>query len=87
LGERVASWFERLRPKPPIEPARLSFGVGDRVRDAYGHEAVVVAIDLTAEHGLGKVRARFDDGRERTFAAVAHGLVPVSKDPGAPGDA
>lgn len=75
--ERVGAWIERLRPRPKLQPARVSFAVGDRVRDALGREAVVVAIDLTAEHGIGHVCVRFDDGREITLAAIAHGLTVV----------
>ena len=77
--ERLSSWLERLRPQQELEPAQLSFGVGDRVRDYSGREAVVVAIDLKAEHGMGHVRVRFDDGHELTYAALAHGLTLMEK--------
>jgi hypothetical protein len=77
LGARLVAWLERLRPKPPIAPVVLPFGAADRVRDLWGREGTVVSIDLTAEHGLGRVRVRFDDGVERTVAAAAHGLTPV----------
>ena len=77
--ERVSSWFERLRPAQPLGHAQLPFGVGDRVRDSSGREAVVVAIDLQADHGMGRVEVRCDDGRELMFAAIAHGLTLVGR--------
>ena len=80
LRERVASWFDRLRPTPAIEPPDLQFAVGDRVQSFLGEAGTVVGIDLKAQHGLGSVRVRFDDGRELDFAAIAHGLTPIGRD-------
>jgi hypothetical protein len=74
LTALVGSWFRRLRPAPEIEPTAVAFTVGQRVRDYRGQHGVVVAIDTTANHGLGRIEVRFDDGRELTFTAVAHGL-------------
>jgi hypothetical protein len=37
----------------------------------------VVAIDGAANHGLGRIVVRYDDGRELTFMAAGHGLEPV----------
>ena len=39
--------------------------------------STVVAIDAQANHGMGRIEVRFDDGRELTLSAVAHGLEPV----------
>jgi hypothetical protein len=44
------------------------------VKDVWNHQGRIVAVDVHAEHGLGMVRVHFDDGRELTVAAVAHGL-------------
>ena len=79
LRERVASWFDWLRPAPAIEPPNLPFAVGDRVRDFRGEAGTVVGIDLKAQHGLGSVRVTFDDGRELDLAAIAHGLAPIGR--------
>ena len=82
LGERVASWiFARLRPQRPlkIEHEPLPFGVGDRVRDTWGNEHTVILIDPEAEHGMGLIRIRRDDGTERGHMMIAHGLTPVTE--------
>lgn len=81
FGERVAAWFARLRPqrRPVIEHPPLLFGVGDRVRDPWGHEHTVISIDPKAEHGLGVIRTRRNDGTEHAQAMIAHGLEPVTK--------
>ena len=81
LGERVAAWFARLFPqrRPVIEHPPLLFGVGDRVRDPWGHEHKVISIDPNAEHGLGVIRTRRNDGTEHAQAMIAHGLEPVPK--------
>jgi len=79
LGERVAGWFARLRPQRrlKIEHPPLRFGVGDRVRDSWGNEHTVIAIDPTAEHGMGIIRTLRSDGTELGHMMFAHGLVPI----------
>jgi hypothetical protein len=57
--------------------ASLPFRVGDRVSDTWGKRAIVTEIDATAEHGLGRIRLRYDDGRELSYAVVAHDLKRV----------
>ncbi len=52
----------------------LLFHPGDRVVDTWGKTAVVTEVDATAEHGLGRIRLRYDDGRELSYALVAHDL-------------
>ena len=52
---------------------------GDRVLDVYRKQSTVVEIDPKAEHGLGKVKIRYDDGREVTFMLAACGLTPIQK--------
>jgi hypothetical protein len=54
--------------------ARLLFVVGDRVADVFGNSATVVHVDAAAEHGLGTVNVRYDDGSETKFALAANGL-------------
>jgi hypothetical protein len=84
LGERVAAWFARLRPQRRlrIEHAPLPFGVGDRVRDRWGNQHTVIRIDPRAEHGLGVISTRRDDGTELGHMMIGHGLTPVAKSGG-----
>jgi hypothetical protein len=77
LAARLAAWVSQLRPTPRIEPAEVPFAAGQRVRDFRGQLGTVVAIDVWANHGMGRIEVRFDNGRELTFSAVAHGLEPV----------
>jgi hypothetical protein len=59
----------------PVDPATLGFGVGDVVRDTWGNEHVVTAIDPKAEHGLGIIRTRrLSDGVVLGTAMMAHDL-------------
>ena len=76
VGKRAAGWFSRLWPQRRLgtEHPPLPFGVGDSVHDAWGHEHVVIAIDPSAEHGMGMIRTRRSDGTEHTHAMIAHGL-------------
>ena len=78
LVDRVCSWFGRLRPIQAAAPVACEFATGQRVRDALGRAGTVIAIDARANHGLGAIAVRFDDGRELTFAAVASGLEPIA---------
>jgi hypothetical protein len=79
IGRLVALF--RNRGVTPMKPSDLPFLVGDRVRSIVGPwYATVVAIDLTAEHGLGRVTVRRDgDGAILHQAAIAHGLEPVNR--------
>jgi hypothetical protein len=73
--ERVRALWLGLRAsfsKP--EAPSPGFGVGARVRDFRGRVGTVTRIDLRAEHGLGVIEIRYDDGRSESCAAVAHGL-------------
>jgi hypothetical protein len=82
FGERVAGWFARLRlqRRPSILHQPLTFGVGDRVRDAWGNEHTVISIDPIAEHGMGVIRTRRNDSTEHAHAMIAHGLEPMTND-------
>ena len=51
-----------------------TFQVGSRVRDWRGRRGRVIVIDPKAEHGLGRLTVRFDDGVELSFALVAPGV-------------
>jgi hypothetical protein len=79
LRQRVAGWLSRwLAPRTVVtahEP--VPFGVGDRVRDMWGHEHRVILIDPTAEHGMGVIRTVRFDGTELAHSMVAHGLIPL----------
>jgi hypothetical protein len=77
LAGRVGAWLRQLRPAPKLEPASVPFAAGDRVRDYRGQMGTVVAIDVHANHGMGRIEVRFDDGHELTFSAIAHGLDPL----------
>jgi len=79
LAERLGAFLQRLRPTPAVVPAipLPPFGVGDRVTDTSGNIAVITAIDPRAMHGFGSITARYDDGRELTFAMFAHNLRPL----------
>ena len=77
LAGRVRTWLSQLRPTPKIELAEVPFAAGDRVRDFRGQMGTVIAIDVHANHGMGRVEVRFDDGHELTFSAIAHGLDPI----------
>jgi hypothetical protein len=81
FGERVTGWLARVRPRrrPLIEHELLPFGVGDRVRDAWGNEHTVIFIDPKAEHGMGVIRTRRSDGTEHAHAMISHGLEPATK--------
>ncbi len=81
LGDRIVRWFARFRPRSAIRTAQapIPFGVGDRVRDPWGNEHTILAIDREAEHGMGVIRTRRDDGTELGFAVIAHGLTPITK--------
>ena len=79
LGARVRAWLGRLRPAATVDPAGLPFVKGDRVRDFRGQTGTVAAIDVHADHGMGVIVVRLDDGRELSFTAIAHGLEPVRK--------
>lgn len=80
LIARLFAFFGN-RGVTPIKPSDLPFVVGDRVRSIVGPwYATVVAIDLGAEHGLGRVTVRRDsDGAILHQAAIAHGLEPVGR--------
>jgi len=56
------------------QTSAVSFQTGARVKDAFGNHGTVVDVDPTAEHGLGRIRVRFDDGREVVVALNASGL-------------
>lgn len=76
---RLQIWMRSLRSTPHIREIAPPFQVGDRVVDAFHKETTVVEIDPKSNHGLGKVKVRYDDGREVTFSLGASGLSPWSK--------
>ena len=77
---RLIALLDR-RGVPPLKPTDIPFVVGDRVRSIVGPwYGTVVAIDLKAEHGLGRITVRRDsDGAILHQAAIAHGLEPESR--------
>jgi hypothetical protein len=73
---RIASWItnQTSRGAEPVNASTLPFKVGDRVRDSLGHFGNVTEIDVRANHGLGRVTVRYEDGRVLSSMAIAHGL-------------
>ncbi len=57
----------------------IGFKVGDRVRDRSGSMGTVLEIDTKANHGVGQLRVRFDDGREEAIALGPGTLEKVEK--------
>jgi hypothetical protein len=80
LRRRLANWLSgfRVRSYPPITHEPLPFGVGDTVRDVWGKEHEVIAIDPKAEHGMGLIRTRRrSDGTEHLTTMIAHYFQPT----------
>ena len=55
------------------------FSIGDRVVDSFGNKHTIVHIDLKAEHGMGLIKTRRDDGSELCYSMIAHGLSLINK--------
>jgi len=81
IADRLANLFGGKSGQEPsaAQVDGLPFEVGDRVTDTWGNAAVVTEIDRKVEHGLGRIRIRYDDGRELAYSVVAHGLKPVDR--------
>jgi len=77
VGERLRRLLGSAGADPRPQPAELPFTVGDRVADTWGNRALVTEIDVAAEHGLGRIRRRYEDGRELSCSVVAHDLKRV----------
>jgi len=79
LLSRAISWVRNRASSGAkrVAPSSLPFKVGDRVRDSWGNVGSVTSIDVGAEHGLGRITVKFQDGRTLHWAAHAHGLERV----------
>jgi hypothetical protein len=77
IVDRLRNWWRALRPATRIKELIPPFQVGERVLDAFHKETTVTEIDSKSNHGLGKVKVRYDDGREMSFMLAASGLSPV----------
>ncbi len=69
--------FGKRPPAAELAPGGAEsseFSAGDRVKDAIGNTGTITAIDPQAEHGLGVITVKMDDGREVNLALVASGL-------------
>ena len=75
----IFTWLGSLRfwHRPRSTKVALSFNAGDRVRDVWGHEHTVLEILPDAEHGLGLIKTRRDDGVQLSHAVIAHGLTKI----------
>ena len=78
--DRLRNWLRALRPVPTVEQIEPPFKAGDRVLDAFRRETTVVEIDPKSNHGLGKVKVHYDDGREVIFMLAASGLSPLRRE-------
>jgi hypothetical protein len=79
LFSRLREWFRHRQAVSELQQAVPSFKVGQRVRDPWGQGATILSVDPKANHGLGRIRIRQDDGREADLAYVASGLQPIEK--------
>jgi hypothetical protein len=77
FADRIGGWIRRLTPAPKREPLTVPLTVGQRVRDCRGQPGTVTAVDLEANHGMGRIEVRFDDGRQLAFVVIGHGLGPI----------
>ena len=79
LLDRVRNWMSGAGPGPSKRGKEtvLPFQVGDRVLDVFHKESTVTEIDPQSNQGLGKVKVRYDDGREMSYMLEAAGLSPV----------
>jgi hypothetical protein len=80
---RIAGWLGRVSASLAEGGLTAEFAPGERVQDFRGQTGTVLEVDPQAEHGLGRIRVKFDDGRELSFALAAHGLTRAEEDPGA----
>ena len=82
LARRLALILSQAFSLPRLPPP--PFRVGDRVTNLAGETATVLSVDRRANYGYGRVRVRFDDGRELAFPLFAHNLakVDLGKHPG-----
>jgi hypothetical protein len=72
--DRLNSWLRALRAAPRLQEVHPDFAAGDRVSDAFHRIATVIEIDTKSTHGLGKVKIRYDNGREVSLMLAASGL-------------
>lgn len=49
------------------------------MRDAFGNLGTVQSVDAKAEHGMGSVRVKMDDGRDINLSLIASGLERVDR--------
>ena len=57
-----------------IDHSAFPLHQGDHVSDPWGQRGVIVAVAPRAEHGIGAVRVRYDDGREIQYSMLDHPL-------------
>jgi hypothetical protein len=79
LLSRIQAWFQHRSIVRANQQAAPAFKVGQRVKNPWGVKGVVIAVDRTANGGLGSVRIRLDNGSEHHFAYVASGLEIIDK--------
>jgi hypothetical protein len=78
LIARIAQWFQRRRSKHELRAALPKFRVGQRVKNSWGQQGTVIQADPKAQGGLGILRVRMDDGKERNMAFIASGFEIVA---------
>jgi hypothetical protein len=72
---RVQLWLRNLVSPGagPVREESIPFKVGDRVRGTWGNFGHVTAIEVRAEHGLGRITIKYESGRVAYVSAHSHG--------------
>lgn len=80
-AEHVAAWFARLQPFSLLRfiPGSGPFRAGDKLRDPWGNEHIVIRIER--QYGVEALRTRRADGTELSFLLPVNGFfTQVGKD-------
>ena len=64
LLSRINTWLQLRRTSRSMQQAAPKFRVGQRVKNLWGQLGTVIKVDAKADHGLGSLRVRFDNGVE-----------------------
>jgi hypothetical protein len=81
LLSRIGTWFQHRRIVRENQSAAPAFKVGQRVKNPWGVQGVVIGVNRKENGGLGSVRVRLDSGSEHHFAYVASGLEIIGEAP------
>jgi hypothetical protein len=81
LIARVIQRFQRRRAIRQFHATLPKFQVGQRVKNPWGKQGIVIQADPKAQGGLGILRVRMDDGKEHNMAFIASGFEIVTDQP------